>query len=230
MPCSRSCRRLCPPTSKGAPQSRQVTEESRGAVPSTVTVSWSQGPLRSRPPALAMQVGALWSSRTKRRVPGQASPAGVAALAAALACPADPPAGGAAFPAAMFFALPTCAVGRRTALPAAMFFAVPARRARRRALAGFQPVRLAASSAAMTCSAGCCYRVHPRLAGVLDYFNAGRRRRPPPSRRGCALVSPCAGMGVGFSPRGRANSTQAGGTGLLPPEALQDPNLSSRCP
>ena len=47
-------------------------------------------------------------------------------------------------------------------------FAVPARRARRRALAGFPPVQLAALSAAMACSAGCCYRVHPRLAGLLD--------------------------------------------------------------
>ena len=163
----------------------------------------------SCPPALTMPVGALWSSRTERNMPDSASPAGVVALAAALACPADPPAGGAAF-------------------PAAMFFAVPARRARRRALAGFPPMRLAASSAAMAFSASCCYRVHPRLAGLLDQFNAGRRRWPPPSRRGCASDSPCADTGVRFSPRGFANSAQAWDTGLFPPEAVQDSHLSSR--
>ena len=93
-----------PPTSKGAPQSRQVTEECEGSVPSMMTVSRSQSPVGSRPPALTMPVGALWSLRTERKMPDSASPAGVAALAAALACPADPPVGGAALLAAMFFA------------------------------------------------------------------------------------------------------------------------------
>ena len=49
-------------------------------------------------------MGAPWSSRTEKRLPGLASLAGMVALAAALACPADPPVGGAALLAAMFFA------------------------------------------------------------------------------------------------------------------------------